>query len=120
MAAIRAPFDREAFTVAFTLAARRVGRAPLPAGWSADEAARAALLVQAATAQPPGPFAALVDDLYQHGDSRERQAVLRALACSPPRSASSSSRSRRAAPTCSRCSRRSPARTRIRPRTSPS
>src|SRR5688500_8492450 len=60
--AIRAPFDREAFTVAFTLAARRVGRAPLPAGWSADEAARAALLVQAATAQPPGPFAALVDD----------------------------------------------------------
>jgi hypothetical protein len=83
MAAIRAPFDREPFTVAFTLAARRVGRAPLPGGWSADEAARAALLVQAAAAQPSGPFAALVDDLYQHGDSRERQAILRALAWLP-------------------------------------
>jgi hypothetical protein len=86
VAAIRAPFDREAFTVAFTLAARRVGRAALlagAAGWSADEAARAALLLRAATAQPAGAFATLVDDLYQHGDNRERQAILRALAWLP-------------------------------------
>jgi hypothetical protein len=83
VAAIRAPFDREAFTVAFTMAARRVGRAALPAGWSADEAARAALLIRAAAVQAPVAFAALVDDLYQHGDSRERQAILRALAWLP-------------------------------------
>jgi hypothetical protein len=83
VAGIRAPFDREAFTVAFTMAARRVGRAALPAGWSADEAARAALLLQGAAAQPAAAFAALVDDLYQHGDSRERQAILRTLAWLP-------------------------------------
>jgi hypothetical protein len=83
VAAIRVPFDREAFTVAFTTAARRVGRASMPAGWSADEAARAALLLRAAAAQAPEAFAALVDDLYQHGDSRERQAILRTLAWLP-------------------------------------
>jgi hypothetical protein len=83
VAAIRVPFDREAFTVAFTMAARRVGRISLPAGWSADEAARAALLLRGAAAQPSAAFAALVDDLYQHGDNRERQAILRTLAWLP-------------------------------------
>jgi hypothetical protein len=80
VAAIRAPFDREAFTVAFTQAARRVGRAALAgAGGSADEAARGVLLLRAAAVQPAAALAGLVDDLYQHGDNRERQAILRAL-----------------------------------------
>jgi hypothetical protein len=84
VAAIRAPFQREAFISAFAIAARRVGRARLSGvGWSADEAARSALLLHGAAAQPPAAFVALVDDLYQHGDSRERQAILRTLAWLP-------------------------------------
>jgi hypothetical protein len=100
-AGLDAPLDRDAFTGAFTAAARRVGRAAagpsaeaLPRlraggvawpvdGWGLDELARVALLLRAAEATAPGAFEALVSETYEHGDSRERQAVLRGLALLP-------------------------------------
>ncbi|UED84156.1 EboA domain-containing protein [Streptomyces profundus] len=63
--------DREA---AFAVAARRVGREPLPGtGLPAADAARILLLTAAA------PDAATVTRLYQQGDAAERRAVLHAL-----------------------------------------
>jgi hypothetical protein len=100
-AGLDAPLDREAFAGAFTAAARRVGRAAaapgaeaLPRlravgvtwpvdGWGLDELTRVALLSRAAEAMAPGAFEALVGETYEHGDSRERQGVLRGLALLP-------------------------------------
>jgi hypothetical protein len=77
-------------------APRRIGRAPLgagdplagpddpvpTAGWTADDAARAALLLAVAD-QAPDRLAGLVDHLYREGDSREKRAILRALPLLP-------------------------------------
>jgi hypothetical protein len=52
---------------------------PFPT-WAADELGRVSLLADAATRLPPEALGALLDDLYAHGDNRERQAVLRSLA----------------------------------------
>ncbi|MDT0265707.1 EboA domain-containing protein [Streptomyces sp. DSM 44915] len=61
---------------AFAVAARRVGRAPLPrAGLPAADAARVLLLHAAG----PAADAATVTRLYQQGDAAERRAVLHAL-----------------------------------------
>ncbi len=89
--------DRPAFLTAFALAARRLGTAvlaphteetwalaaagvdwPLDA-WRVDEVGRAALLVLAGGRLTDGEHVALVEEAYRHGDTRERQAVLRAL-----------------------------------------
>jgi hypothetical protein len=101
LAGLRTPLDREAFGVAFTVAARRVGRGPLeptpeeqgrlreagvsgPIGhWSLDEAARCCLLLRASALAPGPALEALVEETYQRGDTRERAAVLRALALLP-------------------------------------
>lgn len=99
--AIRAPLDRAAFAEAFTVAARRVGKAAV--AWSAEERARLAgagvrwplahsgvdelsrgvLVLRAAEVLPPGELEGLVDEAYRRGDTRERQAVLRTLALLP-------------------------------------
>lgn len=101
VAGLGAPLDREGFATTFTAAARRVGRAvPAPSAealarlraggvtwsvesWELDDLTRAALLLRAAAALSPGAFEALVEETYRHGDSRERQAVLRTLALLP-------------------------------------
>jgi hypothetical protein len=81
---------------AFVATGRRLGRGPLAAreplagpddavptrGWSVDDAGRAALLV-AAAAGSPDDLAALVDELYRQGDSREKRAVVRSLSLLP-------------------------------------
>lgn len=101
VAEIRPPLDRGAFAVAFTVCARRVGMAPLTpsteelarlresgmtwplTSWGMDELTRSALLLRAAAALSPREFKTLVEESYHHGDNRERQAVLRALALLP-------------------------------------
>lgn len=98
--ALGAP-DRDAVLTAFALAARKLGTAPLDlspaeaallaaagvegtlAGWTVDEAGRAALLVAAGDRLPPADFVAVVEEAYRHGDTRERRAVLRALPLLP-------------------------------------
>jgi hypothetical protein len=81
---------------AFVAASRRLGRGPLVTGaalagpddpvptdgWSLDDAGRAALLV-AAAAGSPDDLADLIDELYRHGDSREKRGVVRSLALLP-------------------------------------
>jgi hypothetical protein len=81
---------------AFSEAGRRVGRArlagtlpPDPAeplaildGWSADDAARAALLLAAAAGRP-AELAGIVEDLYAAGDGREKAAIVRTLVLLP-------------------------------------
>ncbi len=83
----------------WSAAGRRLGRTPLalsageearlagapfvPQGWGADECGRALLLVAAVEARPADRQLALVDELYRTGETRERQAVLRALAALP-------------------------------------
>jgi hypothetical protein len=97
----RSPLNRDAFALTFTVAARRVGTAPLTpsaeelarlreagmtwpvTGWGMDQLTRSALLLLAAAALSPPEFKTLVEDSYGHGDNRERQAVLRALAFLP-------------------------------------
>jgi hypothetical protein len=59
----------------FPAAGRHCGRAPLPNGWTADEAARVRLL----TALPRAGLADKVSELYRYGDAAEKRAVLRAL-----------------------------------------
>jgi len=99
--ALRAPLDQEAFATVYTVAARRVGKAPValdaadvahlacagvawvPAHWGTDELARAVLLLRAAAALAEPAFASLVEECYARGDNRERQAVLRSLALLP-------------------------------------
>lgn len=98
---LRAPLDQEAFATVYTVAARRVGKAPValdaadvaylacagvawvPAHWGTDELARAVLLLRAAAALAEPAFASLVEECYARGDNRERQAVLRSLALLP-------------------------------------
>ena len=93
------PTTADTFAEAFAVATRRLGRARVEitvdegqqlewAGlgqgrWDADELGRIALLVRAADAFEEARLAALVDDCYRRGDTRERQAVLRALALLP-------------------------------------
>jgi hypothetical protein len=72
--------DRLALLAAFSGAARAVGKEPCAVvergTWGADEVARAALLVRGAASISP-------EELYDRGDNRERQAVLRALPLLP-------------------------------------
>jgi hypothetical protein len=96
IAALTAAAAAEAALAAFTAAGRHVGRGALatPAsvagpddeialtGWCADELARAAILATVAAAAP-GSLAGVVDAAYRDGDSREKQAVIRALALLP-------------------------------------
>jgi hypothetical protein len=95
------PFDDEAFTGSFIGAARRLGRTlvalepeenerlralgidwPL-SGWSLDELGRVTLLVLAAAHLSEAALKALVEECYQHGENRERQAVLCSLPLLP-------------------------------------
>jgi hypothetical protein len=96
-----APAAREAFVVAFAAATRRLGTAPVVAdaaaraalaaagvqwpasGFGHDELGRIAMLLAAATRLPAVELASVVEDCYRHGDTREREAVLRALALLP-------------------------------------
>ena len=99
--ALTAHRDLGAFADAFTAAARRLGKAPLDltapeaetlaaAGmtwplsrWTVDEVGRVVLLVAAAGELDVERLASLVEECYQSGDNRERQAVLRALPLLP-------------------------------------
>lgn len=91
-------FDRTAFEIAFAAAGRRFGTQPLGteaaiadalgrtwsiAGWGADEAARAVLVLKTVDAAPVADRFAWVDGLYRAGALRERTAVLRVLAVLP-------------------------------------
>ena len=78
--AARAEIAREPAAIRrlFPAAGRHVGRASLgedddPWSWTVDDAARALLL-----AAHPDP-ASEIDELYRHGDTRERRAILRAV-----------------------------------------
>jgi hypothetical protein len=51
--------------------------------WALDDFARAALLLRAAEVLPPSDLEAVVDRAYRDGDTRQRQAVLRALSLLP-------------------------------------
>ncbi|TDC44344.1 EboA domain-containing protein [Micromonospora sp. KC213] len=65
----------------FASAGRHCGRASLPQveGWTADEAARARLLL----ALPVAAVPRRVEDLYRYGDADEKRAVLKALPLLP-------------------------------------
>ena len=94
------PLPIDALAEAFAMATRRLGRAPIEltaedrqrleaAGlryraWETDDLARVAVLARAADALDDAQLAALTDDCYRRGDTRERQAVLRALPLLPP------------------------------------
>jgi hypothetical protein len=82
----------DAFLILWSGAGRRLGPSRLetptaeeerlpffPAGWGADEYGRTLLLQAAFAARPPESHTALVNELYETGDLRERQAVMRAL-----------------------------------------
>jgi hypothetical protein len=91
--------DRSAILRHLPAAARRVGRGPLDgdteptasgdmagaevdlAGWTVDDAARAVLLL--AIPLDGDALAAMLADLYRHGDAAERRGILRALAVLP-------------------------------------
>jgi hypothetical protein len=95
------PFEVARFLSHFSSAARRVGKAPLAPteeerrrlkdggvdwsldGWGMDELARAVLLVEAARKLAPERAGSLPEECYARADSRERQAVLRALPLLP-------------------------------------
>jgi len=72
--------DKLAVLAAFSGAARRVGKAAVEVAdrgvWGADELARAWILLRAYPGVTP-------DELWAHGDNRERQAVLKALPLLP-------------------------------------
>jgi hypothetical protein len=90
------PLDR-----GYTSAPLRVGRAPLAltdaerqdlaavapglsfAAWTIDDAARCALLLQAAAQLDAGAFADAATACYERGDSREQQSWLRAISLLP-------------------------------------
>jgi hypothetical protein len=87
----------DAFASAFAGASREVGRAALSLApdevgrlrgvgltwpvsrWAVDDLARAALLIRADDSLPVSDFVTLVHECYRDGDTRGRQAVLRAL-----------------------------------------
>jgi hypothetical protein len=89
--------EADAFASAFANASRRTGRSALGltppdvarlrevgltwpmTRWALDDLARAALLVRASEVLDSRELVSLVDRVYRHGDTRERQAVLRAL-----------------------------------------
>lgn len=93
--------DRAELSRSFTAAARYLGKGALGLraeettrlqalrvewpidGWGLDELGRVALLLLAAERSSQAGFRELVDDCYRHGDTRERQAVLRALPLLP-------------------------------------
>jgi hypothetical protein len=93
--------DDERLMPLWSVAGRRLGRAPMaldpgaeaelraggapfiPRGWGADECGRALLLLAALEGRPADRQPALVEELYRKGEIRERQAVLRALAALP-------------------------------------
>lgn len=90
-------FDRDRFLSAFTAAARALGKASLGLGaderdaleaagfggaidgWRLDELGRAAMIALASRNLPASGLDPLLGACYQQGDSRERQAILRAL-----------------------------------------
>ena len=92
-----------AFAAAFAGASRQVGRAALSltpedvgrlrgvgitwplSRWAVDDLARAALFLHAPDVLPPSSFITLVHECYRDGDTRQRQAVLRALPLLPER-----------------------------------
>lgn len=96
-ATARAAGDAGAFASAFSQASWSTGRSALGLSpeevtrlrevgvrwpltrWALDDFARAALLVRAGEALGAAGFQGVVDGVYRGGDTRERQAVLRAL-----------------------------------------
>jgi hypothetical protein len=64
-------------------ALRSAGAAFVPQGWGADECGRALLLVTALGELPAAEHLPVVEELYRTGETRERQALLRALAYLP-------------------------------------
>lgn len=90
-------FDSDGFLAAFTAAARWLGKAPLLLeqrernelwtagvswsldGWHLDELARVSMITLIAARLPPAELDPLLGACYRQGDSRERQALLRAL-----------------------------------------
>lgn len=71
---------------AFPAIGRRLGRGPLPGcdpaggyGWTVDDAGRTRLLLAASASRDGDALAALLEQLYRHGDAAERRGVLRAL-----------------------------------------
>ncbi|WP_437815403.1 EboA domain-containing protein [Sorangium sp. So ce1078] len=90
-------FDRDRFLSTFTAAARALGKAPLGLdaderdaleaagaagavdGWRLDELGRITLLASVSRRLPATELEQLLWTCYQQGDSRERQALLRAL-----------------------------------------
>jgi hypothetical protein len=97
----RSPADIETFAAAFSLASRHAGRSALDlsqdeagrlrdagvtwslARWAVDDGARAALLLRAGEVLGLSAQAEIVDRGYHRGDTRQRQAVLRALPLLP-------------------------------------
>lgn len=97
MSEVSAWFDRDHFLATFTAAARALGKAPLglqaderealnAAGvsaavdrWRLDELGRATMIALVSRSLPPSELEPLLGTCYQQGDSRERQAILRAL-----------------------------------------
>ncbi|GAA3707568.1 hypothetical protein GCM10022377_21730 [Zhihengliuella alba] len=79
--------DPGALARVFAVAGRHVGRAPLhpdvdPAGilfGTADDRARADLIVRLGRTLEPGDLASALQELYTRGDSAERRGVLRGL-----------------------------------------
>jgi hypothetical protein len=94
------PWSLEGLADAFAAAPRRLGRSVVElttdeaeqlrtAGlchntWEADELGRIAILAWAARELDEEGLAAFAEDCYRRGDTRERVAVLRALALLPP------------------------------------
>jgi hypothetical protein len=90
-------FDTDGFLAAYTAAARALGKAPLGLGeeereqlrsagvtWPLDglrldELGRMCMLAQVSSRLPPEELDRVLDPCYRQGDSRERQALLRAL-----------------------------------------
>ncbi|XXT21397.1 EboA domain-containing protein [Sorangium sp. So ce429] len=90
-------FDRDRFLATFTAAARALGKAPIELladerdalkaagvpgavdGWRLDELGRATMVALVSRSLPAPELDLLLGDCYQRGDSRERQALLRAL-----------------------------------------
>jgi hypothetical protein len=64
----------------FPAVARTVGRGELDDGWTADEAARAVLVLAFAGERPADEVVTELTALYRYGDTAEKLAVLRALA----------------------------------------
>lgn len=95
------PADLESFAAAFSLASRHAGRSALDltqdeadrlrdtgvtwslARWAVDDGARATLLLRAGEVLGLSAQVEIVDRGYHRGDTRQRQAVLRALPLLP-------------------------------------